>query len=103
MTDEIIDILIPRYWSCYNHVADATGIVAAMMMRGTRARQSRHTLKGRGIHKGREVENGKAPKGMKLQNRLKDPAKYAGKHPGRRGRAIKDSGDIPPVLQVIPD
>lgn len=34
-------------------------------------------MKWRGTHKGREAEEGKAPKGVELILRLRDPAKYS--------------------------
>ena len=45
--------------------------------RGTRAMVSRQPLNAIGTHKSREAAVGKAPKGVGLTFRLKDPAEYS--------------------------
>lgn len=50
-------------------------------------------MERRGTHKGREADDGQAPKGVELIFRLRDRAKYSCQTGNGEGeRAIKDSG-----------
>jgi len=55
------------------------------MLRGTRARLSKG-IERRGTHKGREADEGKAPKGVGLVLRLRDPAEYSCRVTTAKGR-----------------